>query len=348
MFGSRIGLKPLAQVCRSLSTLLHSGVGVKQAFTLAATKTFDPRCRRAMSGVVEGISRGEEIATAMRAQHRAFPDLLTDMVHVAEQTGALPEILEGLADHYENNLRLRKAFLSSIAWPVIQLVVAILVIALAIWIIGMIGESRVGETPDMLGLGLHGGRGALIWLVCTFGPLIGIVGAYLLISSSLAGKRFLDPLLMKIPVVGHCMRSFAIARFSWAFYLTQQTGMPITKSLDASLRATANGAFIDASRPIREAIKSGESLTDALSVGKLFGPDFLHMVDVAETSGTVPETLHRLSPQFEDQARRSLSALTTALGWAIWLLVAGFIIFLIFRVFMQYVGMIQDLANEPF
>ena len=51
------------------------------------------------------------------------------------------------------------------------------------------------------------------------------------------------------------------------------------------------------------------------------------MVNVGETTGTVPETLNRLSPQFEDQARRSLRALASAAGWAVWCLVAAFIVF---------------------
>jgi type IV pilus assembly protein PilC len=66
------------------------------------------------------------------------------------------------------------------------------------------------------------------------------------------------------------------------------------------------------------------------------------MVQVGETSGTVPEMLERLSPQFEDQARRSLAALAAALGWLVWLIVAGFIIFIIFRVFSWYMGLLND------
>lgn len=141
------------------------------------------------------------------------------------------------------------------------------------------------------------------------------------------------------------MRSFAIARFSWAFSLTQQSGMDILKSLESSFRATSNGAFVSASPHAGAAVKSGETLHTALVESRLFPIDYLEMIDIAETSGTVPETLERLSPQFEEQARRSLSALTTALGWGIWIMVAGFIVFLIFRIALTYIGMINDAAK---
>ena len=346
LFGPYIPMKSLAAACRGLSTMLHSGIDIQKVFDLAAEKMGNARCRAALLGVADRIRRGDDVATAMRAQQHAFPPLMIDMVSVAEQSGAMPEILEGLADHYENNLRLWRNFLAAIAWPMIQLIAAILVIAFLIFILGWIAETRGGDAIDFLGLGLSGSSGALIWLSCTFGTLLGLFAAYQIAVRGFAGRRFLDPFFLRIPVLGTAMRSFAIARFSWAFYLTQQTGMPIHESLDASLRATGNGAFLNASPMLCSMIKSGETLSVSLRESKLFPEDFLHMVEVAETSGTVPEALHRLSPQFEEQARRSLTALSVTLAWVIWMIVAGFIIYFIFRVMLTYLGMIQDALNQ--
>lgn len=350
MFGSRIPLKQLALVCRSLSTMLHSGVAIHKAFDLAGGKSNDARCREAMRQVSDALRRGRDVSTAMRDQGEAFPDLMIDMISVAEQSGALPEILEGLADHYDNNLQMRKNFIGQIAWPVFQFVAAVFVIALLILVLGIIAEVNqnkgLDSKPlDIIPFGLAGVSGALIWLFGVFGTLFSLFVAYQIADRMFAGRRFLDPLLLQVPVLGHCMRSFAIARFSWAFYLTQQTGMPIQNSLDASLRATANGAFIAAGPAMCRRIEAGEDLGAALAASHLFPDDFLQMVHVGETSGTVPEMLHRLSPQFEDQARRSLRALTAALGWGVWIVVALFIIFFIFRFVFWYIGMLEDAMN---
>jgi len=136
-----------------------------------------------------------------------------------------------------------------------------------------------------------------------------------------------------------------MARFSWAFALTQQSGMSIAPSLKASLKATANGAFVAAGPGIWQMIKGGHSLSEALSAAKLFPREFIETVSVAETSGTVPEMLDHLSPQFEEDARRDLQGLTAALGWAVWAAVAVFIIILIFNIFSVYVGAINDAAR---
>jgi len=341
-----IGWKPLALISRALSTMLGSGVPIDRAFDLAGGKLSDPRARDALRQVTQAVRNGSDVESAMRDTGGRFPELLIDMVGVGERAGALPEVFHNLADHYENNAKLRREFLQSIAWPVIQLGMAILIIAGLILLLGWIADAQGGEPVDVLGLGLTGTSGAITWLLCVVMLVAGGTFGYLMAQRSLTGRLFLDSLLLRIPVLGHCRRCFAIARFSWAFSLTQQSGMEIRESLEASLKATGNGAFSDANPRIWRAVFSGESLTSALRSSRLFPEDFLHMVDVAETSGTVPEALDRLGPQFHDDARRSLSALVSVVSWGVWCLVAAFIIFVVFRIAFWYIGMLDAALQE--
>ena len=152
----------------------------------------------------------------------------------------------------------------------------------------------------------------------------------------------LHPFLLRVPVIGKCMQSFAISRFSWCFALTQQAGMSIRPSLECSLTATANGAFIAAAPLIWQDLKEGDSLTDALTKSQLFPLEYLQVVATAEETGTVPEQLDRLSHLFDDEARRAMTRMTVFFSGAVWLSVVGLIIFFIFRIAMMYVGTIND------
>ncbi len=346
MFSKRVGLKPLSIVCRSLSTALGAGVPIIRSFDMASRKTSDPRLTAALVDITTRLKSGEDTATAMRAQDERFPDLMIDMVHIAEQTGALPEVLRSLADHYENTLRLRKDFIGQITLPVVQLVAAIFIIAGLIWLLGIIASTQGTEPLDVLGWGMTGTSGAIKWLSGWALGLASVIVLYKVLTSSLSGKAAVHKALMRIPVVGYCMQSFAIARFSWAFHLTQEAGMPVDESLDASLRATSNGAYMAVHHQVIGDVMEGKTLTEALERTDLFPEEFTNIVDVAETSGTVPEALDRLSPQFEDQARRSMRALAGALGWVVWAGVAAFIIFVIFSIALWYVGMLNDAVNQ--
>ena len=347
MFSSRIPLKTLAVLCKSLATMLHSGVALVKTLDIASRKTGNARCRQKLANVRSEVQQGTDIAQALRSQNGYFPELVTDMVSVGEHSGALPEVLDGLAAHYENIVRLRRMLIALITFPVLQLIAAILVVALVIFILGIVSASQVagGKPNDILGLGLVGTSGALKWLAMTFGSIFAVIGGYYLVANVFRRQRFLDGTLMKIPVLGGCLRSFAIARFSWALALTQQTGMPIARSLELSFRATGNGAFVGASPEVCESVLNGSELSTALDEARLFPEEYLSLVQVAEASGTVPETLERLSPQFEEQARRSLAALAIVLGWLVWSVVAVFIIFIIFSFVMKYVGMLNAAAT---
>jgi len=339
VIGTTYDLKSLSLFFRSLSTLLESGVGLRKSIEIVAPKIRSPRLKPVLETMRKTVNAGDELTVAIQKHRRHFPQLAIDMIGVGEQTGELPDILKGLADHYDNLLRMRRKFIQAIAWPTFQMFASITIIALLILILDMLPTGE-GDITGKIFFGLKGVSGAITWLVMTLGSIVGIFVAYQIVQRTFAAKRYLDEFLIKIPVIGTCMQAFAIARFSWAFHLTQQSGMPMDKSLSASLKATGNGAFLDTTDLVCRNVREGETLTHSLTETKIFPREFLEIVAVAEESGTVPEQLHRLSPQFEEQAQRTLTALAVTLGWVIWLGVAIFIIFLIFHLFMFYLSAI--------
>lgn len=341
----QIPQKSLALICRSLATMLHSGVDIQNAIRMTANKLSDKRARAGMDEVQKSIRSRGEIAPSMREQGKRFPKLVTDLVEVGEHTGSLPEVFRGLSRHYENNVRMKRQFMSSIAWPAFQLFAAILVIAMLIYVLGILQQGSTDSDLEFSIFGLEGFSGAMTWLFCSFGSMIALFIGYKLVMRNMAGRQFLDSFFLRIPVIGPCMRSFAIARFSWAFALTQQAGMSIKPSVEQSMNATANGAFITSKDLVWQRLHEGEEFTDSLAETRLFPEEFIQIVHVAETTGTVPEALDRLSPQFEEDAQRKLQALTAAAGWGVWCIVAVFVIFLIFSIALQYVGMLNKFSS---
>jgi type IV pilus assembly protein PilC len=333
IFASRVPPKTLAIVSRSLATMLESGIQIRRAIGIASKKAMHPPTKKVLREV-------SDISQALKDHGSFFPTLFVEMVTMAEETGSLPEVLRHLAEHYDANIRMKKELVGSLIWPVFQLVAAIFVIAILILVLGLIGGDD--EISNIV-FGLKGPTGAMIWLTGTLGTFAAMFAVWLMIQKAAQAKAIVDPLLLMVPVLGRCMRSFAIARFSWSYYLTQQTGMPVTRSLQGSLKATGNGAFVSQTPFITSAVMEGSSLTESLKQSRLFPIEFLEMVSVAEESGTVPEALHRLSPQFEEDARRALKILTSAISVVVWLFVAGFIIFFVFKVVLTYIDMLNDL-----
>ncbi len=229
--------------------------------------------------------------------------------------------------------------MSQTAWPLIQFFLAPFVMAGMIFILGIFGS-----TFDPLGFGLTGTTGAIKFLLGWFGTIGILVFAYFVLTRSLRQQVMVDELILRTPVFGPCMRAMAMTRFCMALRLTMETGMPVARALKLSLRATANSAYEARVDQVGNAIRNGEDLTEALRVTGLFTDDFLDIMATAEESGRTVEVMQRQAKHYEEETGRRLTILTQVASKGIWLMIALIIIFLIFRIFSTYLGLIDTKA----
>ena len=93
----------VARFCRTLSTLLGSGVPILQALEITARSSGNAVVECAILTTRSGIERGESIASPLR-QTGVFPPLVVQMINVGESTGALDTMLSKIADFYEEEV----------------------------------------------------------------------------------------------------------------------------------------------------------------------------------------------------------------------------------------------------
>ena len=169
-----MSLSAAGTFCRRFGTGIHAGADLLRLLEGEA-KTGTARQRAAMIRMRDELRQGETISESMRKQRGFFPQLLVAMTRVGEATGKLERTFLTLADHYEQQLKLRRAFLSSIAWPALQLLGGIIVISLLILIMGMLTSSTGGPMADMLGFNLRGPSGVL-WFWTYLAIFFGVIG----------------------------------------------------------------------------------------------------------------------------------------------------------------------------
>jgi type II secretory pathway component PulF len=341
-FSARIGLRELAQLCRRLSTGLEAGVDVRRVWSREREGYVSATLRRHFDQMVEAINRGESISDALAETGSYFPQLFLELVNVGEQTGKLAEVLKRLADHYDHQIRLRQMFMAAIAWPMLQLTAAVGIIGLLIYVMGFLPKMENGKPFDILGWGLIGGEGLMIYLMIVGGIVAGIALVIRAIRRGLIWTRPIQRLLIKLPGLGAPIETLALAQFSWTMYVTLEAGMDLLKALPLCLRSTGNAHYTDRITDIVQDIRSGSEITHALADTKAFPRTFLDSMHVGEESGKLPETLAILSEQYQDQAKRAMTAMTVIGGFLIWGLVAMIIIAMIFRLASFYLGTINS------
>lgn len=346
LFSSRIGQKELAQLCRRLATGLEAGLDVRRVWARETSGRMTPALRRAMEDVSAAVGRGETLTDALAETGSFFPGLFLELTAVGEQTGKLAEVLKRLAEHYEHQLKLRRAFLSAIAWPMLQLGAAICVIGALIYLMGALElKTEDGKQIDLLGFGLVGASGVAIYFVVIFALSAAIAVTVQAIRRGMVWTRPVQHLLLHLPVLGRQLQTLSLAQLAWTMHLTFEAGMDLLPALPLCLRSTRNARYTDHIGDVLAAVRSGQEISEAFTETRAFPRDFLDALEVGERSGRLPETMAILSDQYQDQAQRTLAALTVLAGFGVWVIVAMIIIFMIFRLAMFYIGMIGDLST---
>ena len=346
LFSPRMSLKQLAAFSQRTSMGLLAGIDERTICAREAKNAHGFTAYRHLTTISQMVNQGGTLSEGLAATGDFFPLLFREMVQVGEQSGHLGEVLKQLANHYQNQITLRRNFLVSIAWPTIKLFLAVFIIGFLIWIMGIINGSN--QKPiDPLGFGLIGNDGLAKY--ATFVSIVGIALAFV-IRAVTRGMLWTHPLqrfMLRIPKIGPALQTVALARLAWVMSQTMNTSMELRHALKLSLQSTRNAWYIDRIDRIDAKIAGGNSIYEAFCGADGFPADFLESIHVGEQSGKLVESMANVSNLYQEQARAALSVLATVGGFAVWVVVAAIIICLILRLAMFYIGILSGAAWMP-
>ena len=117
----------LARFSRTYSALIAAGVPMLQAIEITGRTAGNRVIEHAMEKVRESVKGGGSISAPMRAESDAFPTMVTQMIGVGEETGALEAMLSKVADFYEDEVAASLKALTSILEPLMIIVVGAIV-----------------------------------------------------------------------------------------------------------------------------------------------------------------------------------------------------------------------------
>ena len=344
---ARIKTKILERFCYRMATGLNAGVDILTLLQ-RETESGTPQNRRWMQEVVQRVRQGESLTDALSEQGNYFPSLMLEMVHVGEQSGRLGDVFQHLADHYASLQKLYRGFLAMIWWPAFEFVGAIFIISLLITVLGVIAESTQTEPIDIFGLGLPWQGNLTLFLGGVF-VMVGSV--FLLLCGLLRGWFGSAPLAfaMRIPVLGSSLRLLSLSRFAWSFGMAIDAGMDALKSVQLGLSSTQNPMFMSYEGQILDGLERGRQFHEVLGAAGVFPDDFLDVIETAEISGTLTESLNRLSEDYQERAATAFRALSVVGGIAVMLMVGGMVIVCAISLIMKlYIGPIYDALDGNF
>ena len=340
LFCRRLPLHLQADLLGRLAITLRAGIDLRKAWA-SEVQRLPARWRPRLNEATVALNGGEMLAEAL-TRTGLFAPLVLGMVAVGDRTGRDVDTLQELSRVLDYTVQTSRQLRASLIWPGCQLVLALAVVGLLIFLGGLIKLDR-GKPLDFIGLGLLGMSGLI-----RYGLILLVIVAIVVISfqfllASWRNHGLIRKLLNWVPLIGPAARASEAASWSRAASLAAGAGLDAGRLVEMA-GTVAPGLAVDA-RWIEDRLLVGDTLSEALAASQRFPAVLIEGIAVGESSGMVSEVLGRLSDQFADEARRGFEGSAKAAGGGVWLVVAGLIILVIFRIFSVYVGMLKDAAG---
>jgi general secretion pathway protein F len=323
---------------RQMAVLLSAELAVDAALdTLrgaGSTAALDLVVARAQAALLEG----ETLASALEGSGAGFPRYYLAAVQAGERAGELSSVFNSLADHLETARSDRAQLGSALVYPAFVAVVSVLVagvlfVTVAPEIVSLFeisGRPLPELTQAMLGLSR--------WIERHL-PLIG--GAALaLIALGLASGRVRglrdarDGMLLRLPVVGHLIRSGAAVQYlrTLALVLDARHTVPIAVDSAASV-LTITRFRVEADR-VAVALREGETLSRALSGLSFVPPVARQLIAAGEMSARLARMTGRAAALVENGLSTQRKRLAALLEPVLMMLVGGMVLVIVLSVLL--------------
>ena len=316
-FLQKVKRRSIAIFTRQLATMIDAGLPLVQSLEILASQQDSRAFKNIIREIREDVEKGSTFAGALRKHPATFDELYTNLVVAGEEGGILDNILTRLANYIEKSEALKKKVKSALVYPSVIVGVAIAVVMILMIFVIPVFETMfksAGQTLPLPTLIVLTISKIIKKYVFIFVPGM-ILLLYLLrkYHQTENGKRLIDRLLLKLPVLGPLFQKIAVARFSRTLGTLVSSGVPILDGLSIVSRTAGNKTIEIAILNARASIREGETIAEPLGRSGQFPPMVIQMISVGESTGALDSMLSKIADFYEEEVDIAVGNLTSLL-----------------------------------
>lgn len=298
-----------------LAAMMQSGTSLVEAMETFGEDS-DSQDLPFLSEIVTMIRQGRKLSESMHKFPRLFSSYYCSLVAAGEMSGRLDETFTHLARELRREYEFRERIKSALLYPSLVLIVAFAVVTLLVLLVipkitdltKTFGGDLPLATKIVSGVSVfltHFGLALII-------GVIAIVVGFIILLRQPRTKAFMDPHILKLPLIGKLIRHYDVARILRLIGSCLSYGIPLTTTFDAVADVVDNRLYKEACVRMKKRVIKGMDLAQSFGLeGKFLFPAFIvRSVRGAEKTGSVDTTLTRLSAFFESDVDRALKRVT--------------------------------------
>lgn len=344
---SKVKITEVIAFLRQFAVMIKATIPISESLNVLRNQKHTKAFKKVLMQVYYDVQSGVLLSEAFAKHPKVFPDFVTNMVAIGEESGQLESVLTSLASYYENDRIIKRKAKSAMTYPMILVVLTIIVFFFITLFILPQFQSTIselgGEVPTITKviMGISDFiRSNILFII--IGVVVIILLIYLFFKTN-KGKYIKDWLKLKIPFIGAISKNLITARFSRAFIILLGSGMTITDCLDNLKKMLGNRVFQDKFAYTIAEVKRGRRIAQAMENTKIFPPILSEMINVGERSSNLEEVLASTTTYFDDMVNQSITRATTALE-PIMIVILGVVVgVVILSVLLPIIALMQSI-----
>jgi len=344
-----VAAKNLAIFTRQFSVMIDAGLPLVQCLEILGNQEEDKNFAAVILATRGDVESGATLADAMRKHPKTFDPLFTNMIAAGEAGGILDTILKRLAVYIEKAVKLKGQVKSAMIYPVAVILIAAVVVGVILWkVIPTFANLFAG-----LGAELPLPTRVVIALsnnLVRFGPflMVGLVAAgwgFKSYYGTTGGRKTIDAITLKLPVLGVLMRKIAVARFCRTLSTLLASGVSILEALDITARTSGNAVIEEAILTTRKSIERGETIAAPLKETNVFPSMVVQMIGVGEATGALDTMLSKIAEFYEEEVDVAVAGLLTLLEPMMIALLGGVVGGIVIAMYMPIFDLISKMTG---
>jgi type II secretory pathway component PulF len=347
IFMRTVSVKEKILFTKQLAVLLRSGVPLLQAIELLSEQ-FEGRLHSILITVKDDIKGGASLANALQRYPKVFDNIYIQLVRAGEASGKLEVILDRLTEYLERREAVAKKISDAMRDPIMQMVIAggVVVILLTKVVPQMsenfatMGKDLPGSTQFLVALSNFFINHYLLLILL----VVSIVGLFSYWRSTASGKRHIDEIKLRLPIVSYLTKTSAVVQFCYTLGILIEGGVNLAEALDIVCNIIDNRVLADTLRAARDKIVRQGKISEYLKQTNIFPPIAIYLISTGEQSGQLDSMLLMVARNYEVELTEAVDSATAKIG-PIMLVAMGLIVGFIVMAIATPIMKMNEIAN---
>ena len=315
-FFDRVKNKDIVILSRQIATLFEAQVSALKAFTMLATNAENKILRETLTQVGDDLQAGVSISGALSKHPEVFSNFYVNMVKAGEETGKLNQTFLHLAEYLDRQYAITSKTKNAFIYPIFVIFTFLAVMTLMFTVVIPKLSSIITDsgqpipffTKIIIGVSyffVHYGIFLLIFII--------LLAIWLWrLSTTEAGKDYIDSVRLKIPGVGNLYKTLFLSRISDNLDTMLVSGIPIIRSLDITADIVSSRIYKGILKDVADGVKSGLSLSASFEKYPDQVPGIMvQMIKVGEETGSLGQILKTLAEFYKREVDDAIDTLVS-------------------------------------